>query len=92
MSYVNSITRVHLTTPIIAQKLNKEDILECAVAALAGVIGSYGDTINDVRKILRSGISMSLAIDLSLNLIQNASPWWKVGSIALSFAACLYFN
>jgi len=77
---------------IIAQKLNKEDILECAVGALAGVIGSYGDTINDVRKILRSGISMSLAIDLSLNLIQNASPWWKVGSIALSFAACLYFN
>lgn len=80
------------TSSIKAQKLNREDVLGCAVAALAGVIGSYGDTINDVRKILRSGISMSLAIDLALDLIQNASPWWKVGSIALSFAGCLYFN
>lgn len=77
---------------IIAQKLNKEDILECAVSALFGIVSSYTDTINDIRKLLRSGMSMSLVIDLSLNLIENASPWWKVGSIALSFAACLYFN
>ena len=77
---------------IIAQKLNKEDILECAVGALLGIVSSYTDTINDIRKLLRSGMSMSLVIDLSLNLIENASPWWKVGSIALSFAACLYFN
>jgi hypothetical protein len=77
---------------IIAQKLNKEDILECAVGALFGIISGYTDTINDIRKLLRSGMSMSLVIDLSLNLIENASPWWKVGSIALSFAACLYFN
>jgi hypothetical protein len=76
---------------IIAQKLNKEDILECAVGALFGIISGYTDTINDIRKLLRSGMSMSLVIDLSLNLIENASPWWKVGSIALSFAACLYF-
>jgi hypothetical protein len=76
---------------IIAQKLNKEDILECAVSALFGIISGYTDTINDIRKLLRSGMSMSLVIDLSLNLIENASPWWKVGSIALSFAACLYF-
>jgi hypothetical protein len=77
---------------IIAQKLNKEDVLECAVGALFGIISGYTDTINDIRKLLRSGMSMSLVIDLSLNLIENASPWWKVGSIALSFAACLYFN
>lgn len=77
---------------IIAHKLNKEDILECAVSALFGIVSSYTDTINDIRKLLRSGMSMSLVIDLSLNLIENASPWWKVGSIALSFAACLYFN
>ncbi len=77
---------------VIAQKLNKEDILECAVGALFGIISGYTDTINDIRKLLRSGMSMSLVIDLSLNLIENASPWWKVGSIALSFAACLYFN
>jgi hypothetical protein len=76
---------------IIAEKLNKEDILECAVGALFGIISGYTDTINDIRKLLRSGMSMSLVIDLSLNLIENASPWWKVGSIALSFAACLYF-
>ena len=77
---------------VIAQKLNKEDVLECAVGALFGIISGYTDTINDIRKLLRSGMSMSLLIDLSLNLIENASPWWKVGSIALSFAACLYFN
>ncbi len=77
---------------VIAQKLNKEDVLECAVGALFGIISGYTDTINDIRKLLRSGMSMSLVIDLSLNLIENASPWWKVGSIALSFAACLYFN
>ena len=76
---------------VIAQKLNKEDVLECAVGALFGIISGYTDTINDIRKLLRSGMSMSLVIDLSLNLIENASPWWKVGSIALSFAACLYF-
>jgi hypothetical protein len=80
------------SSSIKAQRVSREDVLGCAVGALAGVISSYGDTINDVRKILRSGISMSLAIDLALDLIQNASPWWKVGSIALSFAGCLYFN
>lgn len=85
-------TYSNVTNIIKVQKSNSEDILECAVGALAGVIGSYGDTINDIRKILRSGISIRLAIDLSLDLIQNASPWWKVGSIALSFAACMYFN
>jgi hypothetical protein len=77
---------------VIAQKLNKDDVIECAVGALFGIISGYTDTINDIRKLLRSGMSMSLVIDLSLNLIENASPWWKVGSIALSFAACLYFN
>ena len=85
-------TYSNASSSIKAQRATREDVLGCAVAALAGVIGSYGDTINDVRKILRSGISMSLAIDLALDLIQNASPWWKVGSIALSFAGCLYFN
>jgi len=80
------------TSAIKSQKLNRDDVIGCAIAALAGVIGSYGDTINDVRKILTSGISIRLAIDLSLDLIQNASPWWKVGSIALSFIGCLYFN
>ena len=85
-------TYSNASSSIIVQRVSREDVLGCAVAALAGVIGSYGDTINDVRKILRSGISMSLAIDLALNLIQNASPWWKVGSIVLSFAGCLYFN
>jgi protein involved in sex pheromone biosynthesis len=85
-------TYSNASSSIIVQRVSREDVLGCAVAALAGVIGSYGDTINDVRKILRSGISMSLAIDLALDLIQNASPWWKVGSIVLSFAGCLYFN
>ena len=80
------------TSAIKSQKLNRDDVIGCAIAALAGVIGSYGDTINDVRKILTSGISIRLAIDLSLDLIQSASPWWKVGSIALSFVGCLYFN
>lgn len=89
----NKEIRIYSTsyTSIIAEKLNKEDILECAVSALFGIVSSYTDTINDIRKLLRSGMSMSLVIDLSLNLIENASPWWKVGSIALSFAACLYF-
>jgi hypothetical protein len=85
-------TYSNASSSIKAQRVSREDVLGCAVGALAGVISSYGDTINDVRKILRSGISMSLAIDLALDLIQNASPWWKVGSIALSFAGCLYFN
>lgn len=92
ISNKNIRTYSNSTNAIISLKLNKEDVLECAVGALTGIISGYGDTINDIRKILRSGISMSLAVDLSLNLIQNASPWWKVGSIALSFAACLYFN
>jgi len=92
ISNKNIRTYSNSTNAIKSQKLNAEDVVGCAVAALAGVLGSYGDTINDVRKILRSGISMRLAIDLSLDLIQSASPWWKVGSIALSFAACLYFN
>jgi hypothetical protein len=92
ISNKNIRTYSNSTNAIISQKLNAEDVVGCAVAALSGVLGSYGDTINDVRKLFRSGISMRLAIDLSLDLIQSASPWWKVGSIALSFAACLYFN
>ena len=88
----NKEIRTYSTSAIKSQKLNRDDVIGFAIAALAGVIGSYGDTINDVRKILTSGISIRLAIDLSLDLIQSASPWWKVGSIALSFVGCLYFN
>lgn len=88
----NKEIRTYSNSAIKSQKINAEDVIGCAIAALASVIGSYGDTINDVRKILTSGISMRLAIDLSLDLIQSASPWWKVASIALSFAGCLYFN
>lgn len=88
----NKEIRTYSTSAIKSQKLNRDDVIGCAIAALAGVIGSYGDTVNDVRRILTSGISLRLAIDLSLDLIQSASPWWKVGSIALSFIGCLYFN
>ncbi len=76
----------------VVQKINAEDIIECAAGALIGGIGNYGEIYNDVRSIFRSGVSMGLAIDLTLDLIKNASPWWKVASIVLTFGSCLYFN
>lgn len=79
------------TSRNIVQQINSEDIIECAIGALANGIASYGEIFKDIRSIIRSGVSTSLAIDLTLDLIRNASPWWKVGSIVLSFGACLYF-
>jgi hypothetical protein len=76
----------------VVQKINTEDIIECAAGALIGGIGNYGEIYNDVRSIFRSGVSLGLAIDLTLDLIKNASPWWKVASIVLTFGSCLYFN
>jgi hypothetical protein len=76
----------------VVQKINAEDLIECAVGALIAGIGNYGEIYNDVRSIFRSGVSIGLAIDLTLDLIKNASPWWKVASIVLTFGSCLYFN
>lgn len=76
----------------VVQKINAEDLIECAVSALIAGIGNYGEIYNDVRSIFRSGVSIGLAIDLTLDLIKNASPWWKVASIVLTFGSCLYFN
>lgn len=90
----NKIIRTYSNTSNkkVVQKINTEDIIECAVGALIGAVGNYGEIYNDVRSIFRSGVSIGLAIDLTLDLIKNASPWWKVTSIVLTFGSCLYFN
>jgi len=81
----------NVSSSVIVQQINAEDIIGCAINAIASGIAGYGELFKDIRSIIRSGVSMGLAIDLTLDLVRNASPWWKVSSVVITFAACLYF-
>jgi hypothetical protein len=75
-----------------AQRINQDDLLNCAITAAIGALSSYGEAINDIGILIRGGSPIGLLLDMSIDILKNASPWWKVSSVVLTFSACLYFR
>ena len=72
------------------EQLSSQLLIGCAATALLGALGSYGDAINDIKYIITQGWSGAALVDAAISIIGNASPWWKVASIVLTFGACVY--
>ena len=45
--------------------------------------------IEDVAYLITQGFSGTALINSAIDLIKNASPWWKVASIIIGFGGCL---
>ncbi len=64
-------------------------VIGCALAAIGGALLSYGDAINDIQYIITQGFTGVALLNAALDILKNASPWWKVAGIALGFGGCL---
>jgi hypothetical protein len=70
-------------------KLTTNYIIGCALAAIGGALLSYGDAINDIQFIITQGWTGIALANAAIDILKNASPWWKVAGIALGFGGCL---
>jgi hypothetical protein len=77
-------------TGMVSARITANELIGCALGALGSALGSYGDAIDDIRYIITQGWSGSALISAAASIIKNASPWWKVASVAIGFGACLW--
>ena len=77
-------------TLVEVNSITNREFLGCALGALMGAIGSYGDAFDDISYLITQGWSGAALFNAGLSIIKNASPWWKVASVVGGFAACLY--
>jgi hypothetical protein len=71
-------------------KVSSELIIGCAIGTLCGAALAYESAINEIRGLFGQGWSWGGIVSIALDILQNASPWWKVGVIAVAFGACVY--
>ena len=71
-------------------KISSNLIIGCAIGTLCGAALAYESAINEIIGLFGQGWSWSGILSISLDILQNASPWWKVGVIAVAFGACVY--
>lgn len=85
--------KVHSNSSEIFEKrqlrLTTNYIIGCALAAIGGALLSYGDAINDIQFIITQGWTGIALANAAIDILKNASPWWKVAGIALGFGGCL---
>lgn len=71
-------------------RVSNEEFIGCVLETIGGAIASYGDAINDIRRLISYGFSGRLLLDATMDIISSASPWWKVAGLTISFGACIY--
>lgn len=71
-------------------KLTGDEIISCFLDTAINALGFYGEALADITGMARSGASNSTIFRVGLNILKNASPWWKVGAIVLQFTNCIY--
>ena len=71
-------------------RVSNEELFGCVLEAIGGAIASYGDAINDIRRLISYGYSGRILLDATLDIVSSASPWWKVAGLTISFGACIY--
>ncbi len=70
-------------------KLTTNYVIGCALAAIGGALLSYGDAINDIKYVMTQGFTGMALVNMAIDILGAASPWWKVAGIALGFGGCL---
>lgn len=87
-----SQTKISLNSGNIKQvnKLSTRYVIGCALATLGSALSSYGDALDDIKYVMRQGFTGIALINMAVDILAGASPWWKVASIAIGFGACLY--
>lgn len=73
-------------------KINEDDIINCCINTAINALSFYGDELSDVYTLMRGGTPLNLLIDMGIDILKNASPWWKVGLITIEFSRCLYLK
>jgi len=74
----------------VSLKLTNDEIINCFLDAAINALGFYGEALAEITGMVRSGASNSAIIRLGLDILKNASPWWKVGAIVFQFSNCIY--
>jgi hypothetical protein len=71
-------------------RISDDEIIDCAIQTALAALGGYGEALNDIGILLRGGISTKLLINMGIDILKKASPWWKVATIVLTFTVCIY--
>lgn len=69
-------------------KLSEDEAYDCLFLVASAVIGSYGKELEKIMK-LRKTLTLEAFASAAIGIIAAASPWYKVASVALSFAPCI---
>jgi hypothetical protein len=73
-----------------SDKLSTGEVIDCFISTAVNALGFYGDAIDEISHLLKSGSSTGVLIQAGFSILRNASPWWKVAAIAFQFSNCLY--
>lgn len=88
--HTNTLSTDNLYVQNNISRLSNDELFGCVLETIGGAIASYGDSINDIRRLISYGFSGRLLLDATMDIISSASPWWKVAGLSISFGACIY--
>lgn len=71
-------------------RISDEEIIDCAIQTALAALSGYGEALDDIGILLRGGLSGKLLINMGMDILKKASPWWKVATIVLTFTVCIY--
>ena len=71
-------------------RISDEEIIDCAIQTALAALSGYGEALDDIGILLRGGLSGTLLINMGMDILKKASPWWKVATIVLTFTVCIY--
>ena len=74
----------------VSLKLTNDEIINCFLDTAINALGFYGEALAEITGMVKGGASNSAIIRLGLDILKNASPWWKVGAIVFQFSNCIY--
>ncbi len=71
-------------------RISDEEIIDCAIQTALAALSGYGEALDDIGTLLRGGLNGTLLINMGMDILKKASPWWKVATIVLTFTLCIY--
>jgi len=71
-------------------RISDDEIIDCAIQTALAALSGYGEALDDIGILLRGGLSGKLLINMGMDILKKASPWWKVATIVLTFTVCIY--
>lgn len=72
-----------------SNKVSINLVLGCAIGSLMSGLSSYENAIQDIVYLVTQGITGSALFSMAFDVVKNASPWWKVASILVTFGSCV---